>query len=78
MEALNNKGKAIQKLLNGQHQILFTDFFNRTHHFELSHLINNINVIDAFLFILIALMNRINPDKKTVPIVLWYLVRLYS
>ena len=63
MEALNNKGKTIQKLLNGGHQILLTDLFNGTHHFELSHLINGINVIDAFLFILIALMNGINPNK---------------
>ena len=63
MEALNNKGKTIQKLLNGGHQILLTDFFNGTHHFELSHLINGINVIEAFLLILIALMNRINSDK---------------
>jgi len=42
---------------------LFTDFFNSTHHLELSHFINGINVIDAFLLILIALMNRINPNK---------------
>src|SRR5664280_781520 len=63
MEALNNKGKTIQKLLNGWHQILFTYFLNGTHHFKLSHLINDINVVDAFLLILIALMNRINPNK---------------
>ena len=63
MEALNNKGKTIQKLLNGGHQILLTDFFHGAYHFELSHLINSINVIDAFLLILIALMNRINSDK---------------
>ena len=63
MEALDNKGKTIQKLLNGGHQILLTDFFHGAYHFELSHLVNSIDVIDAFLFILIALMNRINPNK---------------
>ena len=68
MEALNNKGKAIQKLFNGRHQILFTDFLNSTHHLELSHLINGINVVDAFLLILIALMNRINPNKTRLAI----------
>ena len=68
MEALNNKGKTIQKLLNYRHQILFTYFLNCTHHFELSHLINGINVVDAFLFIMIALMNRINPNKARLTI----------
>ena len=71
MEAFNNKGKTIQKLLNGRHQILFTDFLNGTHHFELSHLINGINVINAFLFILIALMNGINPNKARLTIGSW-------
>ncbi|MDD5631517.1 MAG: hypothetical protein PHI13_05735, partial [Methylococcales bacterium] len=57
------KGKIIQKLFYDRQQILFTDFFNGTYHFESSHLINGISVIDAFLFILIALMNGINPNK---------------
>jgi hypothetical protein len=60
--------KTIQKLFNCQHQILFTDFLNCTHRFELSHLINGINVVDAFLFIMIALMNRINPNKARLTI----------
>src|SRR5664280_145191 len=68
MEALNNKGKTIQKLFYDRQQILFTDFFNGTYHFELSHLINGINVIDAFLFILIALMNGINANKARLAI----------
>ena len=71
MEALNNKGKTVQKLLNGGYLILFTDFFNGINHFELRHLINSINVIeiDAFLLILIALMNRINSDKARLNLV---------
>ena len=71
MKAFNNKGKTIQKLFNNRHQILFTDFLNGTYHFELSHLINGINVIDAFLLILIALMNRINPNKARLTIGSW-------
>ena len=71
MEAFDKKGKTIQKLFNCRHQILFTDFFNGTYHFELSHLINGINVINAFLFILIALMNGINPNKSRLTIGSW-------
>jgi len=71
MEALNNKGKTIQQLFNNRHQILFTDFLKGTHHLELSHLINGINVIDAFLLILITLMNRINPNKTRLTIGAW-------
>src|SRR5664280_1645368 len=71
MEALNNKGETIQKLLNYRYQILFTDFLNCTHHLELSHRINGINVVNAFLFILIALMNRINPNKAGLTIGSW-------
>ena len=71
METFNNKGKTNQKLLNGRHQMQFTDFLNCTHHFELSHLINGIDVINAFLFILIALMNRINSNKAWLAIGTW-------
>lgn len=48
--------------------MLFADFLNGTYHLELSHLINSINVVDTFLFILVALMNRANPNKARLAI----------
>ena len=71
MEALNHKGKAIQKLFYDRQQILFTDTLYGTDDFKLRDFINGIDVIDAFLFILVALMNRINPNKTGLTIGSW-------
>ncbi len=72
MESFNDKGKTIQKLLNSGHQIVFAYFLNRTHYLELGHFINGIDVIDAFVFILIPLMNRVDPNKAGLPIGTWF------
>lgn len=72
MEAFNDKGKTIQDLLNSGHQVLFTNFLNRTHHLELGHLTNRIDVIDAFVFVLVVLMDGVDMDKAGSPIGPWF------
>lgn len=50
--------------------MLFTDAIQRDLNLKLCHLIDSIDVIDAFAFILAILMNGINTD------IAWLVVRL--
>jgi len=54
-----------------QEALLFTYFLDCTDRLKLRDLINRIDVINAFLLILIALMNSINSNRAGLTIGAW-------
>ena len=62
MEPLDNKGKTYQ-VFECRYQIQLADFFDGTHDFKLGNLVNRVDVIHAFLLVLIALVYRVDPNE---------------
>src|SRR3990167_235397 len=63
-----NKWKFRQSLCYCWNEMMFTNSLNGTNNLPLGDLIDQINVIDSFDFILVTLMNRVHAQVAWLPI----------
>ena len=63
MEPSDEEGKRRQQIFQGREQIGFTDLLHGADDLKLGHLIDGIDMIDAFLFIPIPLVHGVETEK---------------
>lgn len=72
MEAKQGEGECLQELFQRGDKVAFADFFDTAYRFKLRHFIDGVDVVDAFLFVLIALMYGLYTNIARFTLGLWF------